>query len=288
MTKRKGFTLIELLVVIAIIALLVSILLPSLNRARELAKRAVCSANLNGIGKGLVIYQAENRDAFPWLVSADTTWDETATGNDFETAPEDGGEYSVTALMFLLVREGQGAKLFICPSTGHQAMEDLKYEVSGETYYYWDFYDVDGNSDELVDYSYQCPITDADGDVSNGVTGSVSLGSLAITADQSPYGDFSNNGSSTVDPGDWDVGASGDTLKEHVSQNHTSGEYMNVMYGDAHVAHDNNPMLGISEDNVFTACGDADIDDDGGKEGADEGIGNHTQAEDSYLIGPIP
>ena len=53
MRRTKGFTLIELLVVIAIIALLVSILLPSLNRARELAKRAICGANLNSIGKGI-------------------------------------------------------------------------------------------------------------------------------------------------------------------------------------------------------------------------------------------
>jgi prepilin-type N-terminal cleavage/methylation domain-containing protein len=56
---RSGFTLIELLVVIAIIALLVSILLPSLNRAKQLAKNVVCMSNLRSIGTLALMYQAD-------------------------------------------------------------------------------------------------------------------------------------------------------------------------------------------------------------------------------------
>jgi len=57
--RGGGFTLIELLVVIAIIALLVSILLPSLQRAKELAKRAVCAANLHHLCMAVQTYAAE-------------------------------------------------------------------------------------------------------------------------------------------------------------------------------------------------------------------------------------
>ena len=62
---RGGFTLIELLVVIAIISLLVSILLPSLTQAKELAKRAVCMSNLHNIGLAIATYAEDFDEAVP-------------------------------------------------------------------------------------------------------------------------------------------------------------------------------------------------------------------------------
>ncbi len=57
---RAGFTLIELLVVVAIIALLISILLPSLKQAREQGKRAVCLSNLRSVAQGTAAYSTED------------------------------------------------------------------------------------------------------------------------------------------------------------------------------------------------------------------------------------
>jgi len=59
MRRREGFTLIELLVVIAIIALLVSILAPSLQRAKHLAKRAVCASNLRNLHSCMLFYHED-------------------------------------------------------------------------------------------------------------------------------------------------------------------------------------------------------------------------------------
>lgn len=57
--KKKAFTLVELLVVISIIALLVSILLPALNKAREQAKMVVCKASERSTGQAMILYAAD-------------------------------------------------------------------------------------------------------------------------------------------------------------------------------------------------------------------------------------
>jgi prepilin-type N-terminal cleavage/methylation domain-containing protein len=64
-SRARGFTLVELLVVIGIIALLISILLPSLNKAREEGKRTLCLSGLRQFGNILQIYSNSNNGRVP-------------------------------------------------------------------------------------------------------------------------------------------------------------------------------------------------------------------------------
>lgn len=66
--SRVGFTLIELLVVVAIIALLISILLPSLSRAREQAKNTVCLSNMHQLGIVTLHYIDDNKGRLPYFL----------------------------------------------------------------------------------------------------------------------------------------------------------------------------------------------------------------------------
>ena len=62
---RKRFTLLELLIVVAVIGILVTLLMPSLAKARQAARNAVCLTNTNQLGKGATLFTSDNSGKYP-------------------------------------------------------------------------------------------------------------------------------------------------------------------------------------------------------------------------------
>ncbi len=131
--RRKAFTLIELLVVISIIALLLSILLPSLQKVKDLARKTVCQSQFHSVGLSLTLY-ANDYNKYPKPMVSDTLPEQES----YETGVL---PYIVRDKFYQIAKTsyGMAPKVLVCPTyVGYgydgkkTANELLESRASGE------------------------------------------------------------------------------------------------------------------------------------------------------------
>ncbi len=279
--KKKGFTLIELLVVISIIALLMAILMPTLAKVRDMARRAVCSANLGSLHKSFVTYAHDNHEDYPRAGGKRSRWQVVGNAPVFYAETEvlayqsgSGSYATIGASLYYLIKYADAApKEYLCGGDSLAVEfelslynELLKSEASNSSLYKtqdisygWDFGGkkggIPGSAAEggippaqHYSYSYQMPY--------GGVTQmfySLSTNrqpEIPVMADRNPYLVLDQEERPPYEYG---------TAREKWgnSPNHKF-EGQNVLFNDSSTKWQTIPYCGLNEDNIYSIQTDSD------------------------------
>ena len=263
------------MVMIVFWAVVVAIMLPSLVRARDQAKRSVCQSNLRGIAAGCVTYASENGESWPMSVPPSqkqgepTLVDYTAaigsyrgkasdpTAGDVSTMTAPTGKLSTTRGLWMLIRLNAATpKSFVCPSASDEPNTDVNPQE------YWDFGegDITGPATatqarqgwQQVSYGYQVPF---------GRFGKPTVRCdmrMPLAADKGPFGAALDAGMPAPPPIAADETSAPDQWRPWNSPNHGgqgSGEGQNVLFADGHTERLNRPVGPFINDNIYTQWG---------------------------------
>ncbi len=216
--RRQGFTLIELLVVIAILSILLSILLPALGKARDIARRSICLSNERQIGIAIHAYTVENNDRIPFGPKAPPM----LTATDFY--PSTGAPTSLISLhngkpvgLGLLLSDylSEQPEILFCPGSDHPVDDVAELAKVGSQQAQCSYYYRHGSVDRQFDTSSVIATAEH-----------IELNNLGVNRDGYPIGALVIDTQFLVSEGFASFGI--------VPRTHHKQQWVNVLYADGH------------------------------------------------------